>query len=275
MPISYIDPRSPYDINFVGTRDRPEIMGLGRKFVAQEQTLPVEEQTTHTPRIINLLEQLIIADTNRIEAERQRSMAADELQRIEKQIPSLIKQMWKAVTLHYPDQPSMATNWGFKMKGSTRNVLLPKTRAERRATLAAYIKYEESRPEAERFSVPDLNQIVTIQDEWEYNLARREKAVNQRETNVNAGNEMTYLLALYLQAGAIHILGERFAFKVSPEMQNWGFDVSLKRTGSANGSTSNGAEAPASSTEEPTTNGSGTVEGTLEAAVDVNGSSGQ
>ena len=68
MAIQYTDPRSPYDINFVGTRDRPEIMGLGRKFVAQEQTLPVEEQTTHTPRIINLLEQLTIADTDRIEA---------------------------------------------------------------------------------------------------------------------------------------------------------------------------------------------------------------
>lgn len=261
MSIVYIESQSPYQINFASPRKRPEVSGLGHKFVAHEQTLPVEEQTPHTPRIINLLDQLDTANNNRIEAERQRSIASDNLKRIEKQAPALIRQMWKTVTVHHPQQPSMATNWGFRMKGSTRNVLLPKTRDERRATMAAYIAREESRPEAERFTVPDLVEVITLHDEWEYNLAQREKAANEREINVERCNQLTPLLAHFLQAAAIYIIAERFTFKLSTQLENWGFDVTLKRRSSANGSSQSEPEA-VDSTAEVSANGNGVAEGT-------------
>lgn len=264
MSISYSDPQSPYQLNFVNPRRRSQVLALAQKYVAYEQTLPAEQQTPHTSKIIDLLQQLTTAHNNRLEAERQRSIASDELKRIEKQVPSLIKQLWKTVTVHHPDQPSTATNWGFKMKGSTRNVLLPKTRNERRATLATYIKREESRSEAERFRVPDLAEVIKVRDAWEYNLAMREKATNQRESNVEACNELTQRLSLYLQAACIYLLAETFDFKLSNKLQNWGFNVVLKRSES---STSFVSEAEAATTT--TTNGNGSVNGSVEEVLDV------
>lgn len=241
MTIRYSEPESPYQINFLDLQQRAELLAQGQIFIAQEQMRPLKEQTPFTPRIIKLVNQLQTAYATQTEAERQRTIAADKLKQLQKTAVIVVTQMWKSVTGKYANDPSEATRWGFKLKPRTRNVLKPKTLSERLALMNTYIAKEESRPEEERFRIPELAEVIELRDKITANMQAHQTGQNQQENSFEAIKKLTKALSNCLQGAAVHILGVDFDFDLSTQMQNWGYDITLKRKSSSSKET--GAEA--------------------------------
>ncbi|MCB0196358.1 MAG: hypothetical protein KDJ65_30680 [Anaerolineae bacterium] len=243
MSIRHSEAESPYQINFLRDSQREEIFAQGQIFIAQEQTRPLNEQTPLTPRIITLVEKLQTAYNTQAEAERQRTIASENLKQLYKKAPIIITKMWKSVTGKYADNPSEATRWGFKMKQRTRNVLRPQNADDRFALLNAYIAKEESQPEEERFRVPQLAEVIELRDRVVANTQAYQQGQNQQENSFEAIKKLTKDLSNCLQGSAIHLLGVEFKFDLSTQMQNWGYDITLKRKPSTKKETEPEAEA--------------------------------
>ena len=270
MTLRHSDADSPYQLNFFKPTQRGEIFAQGQTFVAQEQTRPPEQQTPLTPRIINLLGQLQAAYAARDEAERQRTIASEKLKQLNKKAPVIVTKMWKSVTGKYADNPSEATRWGFKMKQKTSNVLRPQNPEDRLALLNAYIAKEESQAEEERFRVPTLAEVIEMRDMLTVNTLAYQEGQNRRENYFEAIKKLTTDLSQCLQGSAVHILGVDFNFDLSTQMQNWGYDIALKRKSSSSKETEPAAEAngdESSTAADASTDGSVDIDG----AVDVNG----
>ena len=266
MTIRHSDPRSPYQINFLKPDQRPEIFAQTKTFLAYEQTRPPKQQTPLTPRMASLLDRLNAAYSENTEAERQRVIASDKLKQLNKKAVTMINKMWKSVTAKYEDDPSEATHWGFKMKAKTRNVLRPQDAPERLALLNAYIAKEESQPEKERFRVPKLAQVIELRDMLTANTLAYQTGQTQKENSFEAIKALTFELCECLQGAGIHLLGVDYYFKPTTQLQNWGYDVTLKRKSSTAKDTDEEA-APDSPADTASTNGA------ADAAVDGNGSS--
>ena len=265
MPIRYTNAESPYEITFLKPDQRSEVFGQGQTFVAYEQTRPVEQQTPLTPRIISLLDRLNTAYEQNREADRQRVIASEKLKQLNKQAVSTVNKMWKSVTAKYQDNPSEATRWGFKIRPSTRNVLRPKKRPARLALLNAYIAKEESRPEAERFPIPALAEVIELRDSLTANTLAYQSGQNEQENSFEAIRALTAELCECLQGAGIHVLGFDYHFKLSTQLQNWGYDISLKRRSSKE---SEPESAEATADDATTTNGLLNGNGTVDVTVD-------
>ena len=255
MTIRHSEPESSYQINFLNLQQRAELLAQGQTFIVQEQTRPLKQQTVFTPRIIRLVDQLQTAYATQAAAERQRTIAADKLKQLSKKAVMVVSQMWKSVTGKYENDPSEATRWGFKLKPRTRNVLRPKNVPERLALMNAYIAKEESRPEEERFRIPELAEVIELRDLITANMLAYQDGQNQQENSFEAIKKLTKALSNCLQGAAIQILGVDFDFDLSTQMQNWGYDITLKRKSSSSKETGSeaaptndapSAEAPAS-----------------------------
>lgn len=254
MSILYKDAKSPYDLRFPDYRKRAEIMALAQTFVAYEQTLAPEQQTDYTPLITDWLQQLIIQTNEKVEAERQYAIASSNLKQLDKTATKVIRQIWKVVTLHCSDEPHEATRWGFKRNIATGNILRPKKRYGRLALLDVYIKKEESRPETERFTKPSLTEVIQLRDELKANALALTTEQNRRESCVEVSKELAENLSEYLEASAIDILGKQFKMRLSTKLQNWGYDIVLKRRRSTKAS-----NAENNSTSHSTSNGTANV----------------
>ncbi|MCB0212881.1 MAG: hypothetical protein KDJ52_26300 [Anaerolineae bacterium] len=266
MTISVSKPNSSYLVRFPRSLDRPAVMELGKKYVAYEQMFPPEQQVLYTPKISGWLDELVFQTDCKTEAEREQLIASNTLKQLDKKARELSRPMWKTVTLHCYDNLSMSTQWGFEMKAGTGNVIMPQTRDEHLVLFDAYIKKEESRPEEERFPKPPLAEIASMANALRANDATRHMAQIKRENSVEAGNAIAEDLSDYLQAAFVFILARDFKMKLSTQLQNWGYDIVLKRSKSSNG---NGA-TPADETEpEIAVNGSTPPVGEIEADVEV------
>lgn len=170
--------------------------------------------------------------------------------------------MWKSVTAKYEDDPSDATHWGFKMKAKTRNVLRPQDAPERLALLNAYIAKEESQPEKERFRVPKLAQVIELRDMLTANTLAYQTGLTQKENSFEAIKALTFELCECLQGAGIHLLGVDYYFKPTAQLQNWGYDISVKRKSSG-----------AKDTEEEASSETASTNGAADATVEGDGSS--
>lgn len=269
MTITFRDSQSAYRLAFPSQTDQDAVMALAETFIAHEQTRSPEQQTPYTPAITGWYQELVDASNEKVEAQRRRTIASHKIKQFDRESRKLVRQMWKTVTLYSEDELSEAVQWGFKLKQTTGNILMPRGREERMVTLATYFSQEESRPEAERFPKPALADVMTVRDELKANLMAYQNAETQQETSVESCRDLTKKLSSYLQAAGIFILAGEFEMKLSTQLQNWGYDVVLKRSKSSNG---NGA-VPA---DEPqpviATNGSAPANGVAETTVlEVNG----
>ncbi|MCB0212663.1 MAG: hypothetical protein KDJ52_25185, partial [Anaerolineae bacterium] len=147
----------------------------------------------------------------------------------EEEAKELVSQMWKTVTLHCFEMMSEVTQWGFKMKQTTGRALIPQTRDERLTTMTAYIYKEQNRPEEERFAKPDLAAIIMVRDALKANVTAYQIANTQQKNYGEQCASLIQRLSDYLQASAIDILARNFSMKLSTQLQNWGFEVALKR----------------------------------------------
>ncbi|MCB9079258.1 MAG: hypothetical protein H6631_16785 [Anaerolineaceae bacterium] len=271
MTIRHASSTSPYQITFLKPDQRVELRTQGHTFVAYEQTRPLKQQTPLTPRIIGLLDQLNAAYDQNAEAERQRIIASDQLKQLNKKALTMVNKIWKSVTAKYEDDPSQATHWGFKMKPSTRNVLRPKKLNDRLMLLNAYIAQEESRPEEERFRVPELAQVIDLRDRLTTNTLAYQTGQKEQENSFEAIKTLTFDLCECLEGAGIHLLGVDYHFKLSTQLQNWGYDISLKRK-SAGAKETEPAAAPE---DAPSTNGTTALNGAAQVKVAVDEQSNQ
>ena len=285
MSISHKDADSPNEIRFPNPRKRPTVIKLGQNYVAYEQSRPVEQQTPFTPIIANLLQRVLTSETELKRAERERKTASTELERFLTQAKTIIKTMWKSVTAKYAGKPEQATHWGFQYKANTGNVLLPQTLEERLETMNTYIAQEESLPEAERFTIPELVEVIDLCHALESQADTRVTARRDRESRVETCNELVLELSNYLQAAGIYLLAMEFKFKVSKDLQKWGYEIVAKRSETSpkeataeepapvsEPATNGSAEPTTTGSTGSTTNGSTTLNGTTEVVLDVTSS---
>ncbi|MCB9109594.1 MAG: hypothetical protein H6633_35970 [Anaerolineales bacterium] len=215
-------------------RDKPpDIANTVQDVITYEQSLPPEAQLPHTPILIDLMQQWDETDQMRSDGESQRAVAAERVHQLDREIVALVRHARKTLDATYPESPSQAKAWGFEAKQSTKNILLPQTRDEHLRVLRKYILKEQSRPEAERFARPNLADAIRVHDELRAQLTLRQAGQNQREKAVAAGYEIAAKMYNYLQSAATHLLTFNFDFVVTVELQNWGFNVTTRRSTSS------------------------------------------
>ncbi|MCB9076120.1 MAG: hypothetical protein H6631_00850 [Anaerolineaceae bacterium] len=234
--------QSPFRVRFPEANNRADNIDLAKKYLAQEQSLPAKKQNLFTPIIDDLLQQIIDCEKKIAEGEAQRAVAADEMSGLAQRNKELVSSMLKTIAAAYPDRPAKAQEWGFATKKETANIRTPRNQKERLAVMARYITKEESRPEAERFTIPALAEVIDNYETCVAILKTRDAGRYQREAHVNAANMLAKQLSQYLQLAAGVIVGYDYKLDIKKDLQHWGFKVIERRSG---GKTESNGAAPA------------------------------
>lgn len=230
-----LDATSPYALHFPRPYEQATVLELAQAFVEYDERQPEDRQSLYTPRIREVLAQMIPSKNQRQYSEAQRSIASDTLKEFDDEAKLVIDQIVGIMKVAFPSRPSQAESWGLTVKQGTGQIVKPaNNRRERLALLSAYIEMEESRPEHERFSMPDLSDVIRVRDGLQENLSARDSGKNQRRISVAAGKALTQELHNHLQAAAVHLLSERFDYKVTLELAKWGYTIGA-RNGRGNG----------------------------------------
>ena len=269
MITTKFDTTSKFHLNFPDKNKPLDVISIVETFISYDQSHPPEAQLPHTAKLVELMQQWSESDHKRLVGEAQRAAAAEIVEQLDKEMIEYVRHIKKTLDAVFPDAPAQAKAWGFDAKQSTKNILLPQTRREHLAVLDKYIAKEQSRPEAERFTSPDLTEIIHVRDKLKEQLSIRLAGQNQREEGVAAGNQLALEMYNYLQSAAVHLLTFTFGFTLTLEFQNWGYDVLPRRVGlteeesEAVEETATDTEAPPpefTSTQEVYTNGSANEE---------------
>lgn len=268
------DTKSDYAVHLPDHTKRYDIFSSGRAFVTYDQTRPLEEQLPFTPWIADLLQEAAMCEQQQREGEEQRAVASEEMKEAHQRLRKLVRIMRKTLDAALPETPTKAKGWGFKVKQSTAKILLPQTPEEHLNVADAYIVKELSRPEAERFTSPQLAEVIAVRKAVAEKTARRNAGQNRRETAIARANAIAAEMYDHLQGAASFLMNFRYKNVITPELQNWGYIVVTRRsagqngadkTTAANGST-NGAAANDAAANGATANGS--AAGTLDTVTD-------
>lgn len=233
MITTKFDTASKLHLSFPDRNKPLDIASTVETFIDYDQSRPPEEQLPHTPKLVGLLQQWNESDHKRLAGESQRGAAAETVEKLDKEMIEYVRRMRKTLDATFPDVPAQAKAWGFRVKQSTKNILVPRTRRDHLTLLDKYIAKEQSRPEAERFASPDLVEITRVRDDLRDQLKIRLAGQNQREKAVADGNLIIVAMYNYLQAAAVRLLAFNFDFVLTVELQNWGYDVMPRRAASA------------------------------------------
>ena len=248
MKIHLID-QSDLHVYFPDAYKRTHVITLGKKYMAHEQTLPAKKQNLFTPIINDLLQQILEYEKNIAEGEAQRAVASDAVTKLEERSKQLVSSMLKTIDAAFPNQPAKAQEWGFATKKETAHIRTPRNQKERLAVMESYIAKEESRPEAERFTIPALADVIDNHQTYGATVKRRDAGQYQRQKYINASNTLAKELAQYLQLAAGVIVGYDYRLKVSRDLQQWGYKVVERRR-------SKKAESNGTDLADDSTNGS-------------------
>lgn len=225
-----LSPGSAYQCRLPSSSQRSKIFALTRQFIEHEQTLLPEQQTPYTAPLADLLQQTVPHSNARLNGETQRRLAAGAIERLDQQSRKVVGHIWRNLNAVFAETPELAAQWGFTVKSSGR-ILMPRTRTERLAVLNVYISREEGRPEEERFSRPDLAEVIQVRDELEAKLADRTAGRTRREASIAATKNLAPQMFNLLQAAVVHLWAHEFNFSLNPDLQKWGFDVIERRNG--------------------------------------------
>lgn len=227
---------SPFHVHFPSAEKRSDVIILGKKYMAQEQTRPAKQQNLFTPTINSLLQQILDYEKKIAAGEAQRAVAADAVPALEQRSKELVTSMMKTIDAAFPQWPAKAKEWGFAAKKETANILTPKTQKDRLAVMETYIAKEEKRPEEERFTIPALADVIDNYQTYRATIQARDAGQYDREANINACNALVRKLAQYLQLAAGVFVGQEYDLTISKDLQRWGFKVVERRRGRKAGS---------------------------------------
>lgn len=220
-----LDHLSPYQPQLPSTEDSAGLIAAGEIFVAYDETLPPAQQSPLLPDIRQLLQQCIPSQKEFQTSEAQRTIASETVKRLDEQAKTVVRKIHRKFHLELFETPEVAEQWGFQVKQSTRNILLPKRLPGRLALLNAYIAKEESRPPEERFTTPDLVEVTRLRDELKANLAVRRSSYGRRKASYS--NRAVALKKLYecLRVAGSMIIIKHFDHTITTGMEKWGFEV--------------------------------------------------
>ncbi|MCB0197426.1 MAG: hypothetical protein KDJ65_36095 [Anaerolineae bacterium] len=205
--------------------DHLDLMALNDDFLTYDATLPPENQSAFTKHLMELGEQCKPHHDQFYSSEAQRSIASDNVKRLDEEVIDHLKQAQHNLNALFWRTPSEAEAWGFKTKQSTGNIIAPATKKERMRVLDTYIAKEESMPEAERFNTPDLARLIEVRDQLVENTRISRSNEKQRRSSRVARDESFRRLRDTLRMAAGNIIILQFDHAVTHDLQKWGFSV--------------------------------------------------
>ncbi|MCB0214419.1 MAG: hypothetical protein KDJ52_34085, partial [Anaerolineae bacterium] len=202
-----------------------DVVDTVRAFVEHELMLPPAARLPHTPHLAELLRQWDEIDFMRSQAEHKRSVAADDIQKLDEHIRQVVRHIHRVVVALMFRTPAQATRWGFRYKKKTGNILLPETRQQHLSLLECYITYEQSIPTTERLPQPPLAEVVAVYEALEEQLHNRRMGKSRRKRAVAAGRPIIEAMHFYLQTAVSHLLTFQFKGSLTTDLREWGYDV--------------------------------------------------
>lgn len=220
-----LDADSPWDLQLPGAKRPRQVIELARAFVTYDQTLPPAKQSPHLEKLQTLLAQADSLTTQKAAGESQRTVSAETLKRAERDAQEIARQVRGILAAYFPKTPEQAEEWGLNLKQGTHTIILPATRTERLDFLNRYLAKEESRAATERFPAPALDEVRRVRDTIATALTERASGQTRREGGVAGTSALAHDLSNFLAASLFHLLTAEFNFKLSPDLQVWGFEV--------------------------------------------------
>ena len=228
------DSKSIYNVHLPDQTKRGDIMSTCQTFVTYDQSRPLAEQLPFTPWIADLLQEAAVCEQQQREGEEQRAVASEEIKEAHQRLRKLVRIMRKTLDAAFPEAPLNAKGWGFSVKQSSAKITLPQTPKAHLSMVDVYIAKELSRPEEKRFTSPHLNEVIAVRNTVAEKLARRDAGQNQREAAIARANAIAAELYAHLQGAASYLLSFRYKNVITPELQNWGYVVVIRRSAAQN-----------------------------------------
>lgn len=266
-----LDANSSYHIRVPSADQWAQLIELGQSFVAYDQSLPSEQQSSYTPYVTKMLETCIPLYETYQTSETQRLIASEAVKRLDEQVIQLTRKIHRIIKGVLFETPEKAEEWGFQVKQTTQSILMPRSRRGRLAMLKKYIAKEESRSAEERFTSPQLDTVIQVQANMMTHLAARRNGRDRRKSSRVARDEAFSKLVDILRLAAGQLMVQHFDHKISFEMQQWGFVVIERQNGRNSHNEEEFVEltAPESIHLEPGSNGNSSLNGSAETFIDL------
>jgi hypothetical protein len=130
----------------------------------------------------------------------------------------------------HADNLAELEQWGLGTKNGSRgvSVLKPRTETEWRNFLLAYVAKEAALPAAQQMTDPPLSQLQGLADTVQQNRSDRTEQTVRRLRNVATRTSASQQLLDALQAAAAVLIVTRYDYKVTRDLQTWGFNLVAK-----------------------------------------------
>lgn len=267
-----IDTQSPYHVEIPPAQEKVTVYGRSEAFVTYDLTLPPEEQSPYTPDLIDLINQCDPYLEEFQSNEALRTAASEALKPLDIALKSMLDNLSLIVRASLFKTPGRAEEWGFQIKQSTGNVNYPMAREKRLAVLKTYIKKEQSRPVEERIAEPSLDSVIQLYNDIKAKVAERDASHRGRKKSHAASMELSKQMVDHLRSAAVFLVSRRFKFKVTRDLENWGYEVVKRSTRAGKGDAEAIAETDSTNgTEATTTTDNLNLNGTGEVVLDTNG----
>ncbi|MCB0181503.1 MAG: hypothetical protein KDI62_24965 [Anaerolineae bacterium] len=244
MHTIFLDANSPYHVGIPSAEQWPELIDTTQTFVTYDQSLPPERQSPYTRHLIAMLNICVPLYETYESSESQRTIASETVKRLEAQLTRLTRQIHHVIKGALFETPEQAEEWGFQIRQSSQTILMPRSTKERLALLKKYIAQEESRPAAERFTIPNLETVKRLHADLITHRATRRSSRDRRKSSRAARDEAFAQLVDWLRMAAGHLMLDHFNHKISFEMQQWGYIV-IERQSGRNGRSEESSVEPA------------------------------
>ena len=262
-----LDTLSQYQVEIPEADEHTDLINLGESVLAYDQTLPPDKQSPVAAHLAKLLQECRPHREEFHSSEAQRTIASENIKRLEKKVYQYLKRIQHMLKSYFWDTPEEAEAWGFEVKQTTGNIILPDSKKERLRVLNAYIAKEGTRPAEERFEPPSLAEVTDVRDQWIATQKIRKSSKAQRTTSRIARDATFQRLREALRLAASNIVVLHYDHTITLDLKRWGFDVT-KRSAKATEGEAEAAPVAAPEAEAAPTNGvNGSVE--LNGATDV------
>jgi len=228
-------------------------MTLAEAFTRHEAMLPEIEQTPFTATITQLLQRANTTQMLALQMESQRKEASQAFKRTEEKAVQVAHQIRNLLASRFPNTPEMAQAWGLIVRQTGRNagqVLLPQKRQEMQTFLSVYIQKEQSLPAAEQIQQPALADVVALREDLLLQKHNRDSALGQRVLYNSQLSQICMDLVDQLRRALGFLLLVNYGGEPSRELEQWGFHV-VTRTSGSNGDAEIGVMAAPNGSQEP------------------------
>jgi len=225
------DTKGTHDVTFVSPRKTGKVITLCGAFLTKEDTQTAALRTVYTEDIRTLFAEISDMLDLKSGGESQRVLSSEEVKALDKQAAALIKKIHRAMVYEFGETPAEATRWGFDIKQTGQRsgvILMPIGREAIVRVLAQYAKTEKARPASARFKTPALADVDGVVSGLQTNLGARQTGQSQRASGTQQTLDTAAKLLDLLQAAAVQIVVKQFDCKVTPELGEWGFEVTAR-----------------------------------------------